>query len=71
MGYQNGAHYKPFASEKKTKVKVENATERRRRKLPASNILPKIWKPSQSGPKMAPGDKWGAKREPLTSTFQS
>jgi hypothetical protein len=26
--------------------------------LPASNILPKIWKPLRTGPKMAPGDKW-------------
>jgi hypothetical protein len=34
MGYQNVAHYKPFATKKETKVKVENATERR---LPQSD----------------------------------
>jgi hypothetical protein len=34
MGYQNAAHYKPFATKKETKVKVENATERR---LPQSD----------------------------------
>jgi hypothetical protein len=51
MGYQNVAHYKPFATEKKTKVKVENVTERRRPQRASCNDEPRNLKNVAAEPK--------------------
>jgi len=61
MGYQNVAHYKPFATKKKTKVKVENVTERRRPQSASYNESQRISKMLQQSQNKSSRGEWGIK----------